>query len=82
MGLTVKLHDHFGILYDSFGITCIGVTSQPIIPEQVSQNVKRYTSTSNLLSVRKVKQRMALKKLCLKRHKIQSSFRLNGVNNC
>ena len=41
MGLTFKLHDHFGILYDSFGITCIGVTSQPIIPEQVSQNVKK-----------------------------------------
>ena len=35
------IHDHLGILYDSFGITCIGVTSQPITPEQVSQNVKK-----------------------------------------
>jgi len=46
----------------------------------VSQNVKKVYEYIKS-TVRKVKQRMALKELCLKRHKIQSSFKLNGVNS-
>ena len=34
-----RLLEHFGILYDTFGITFKASTSQPITPEQIIQNL-------------------------------------------
>ncbi|KAL9958419.1 hypothetical protein ACROYT_G035429 [Oculina patagonica] len=57
---TTDFLKHLGILYDTFGITCKGCASQPITPEQVSQNlntVHEYIKTT----VRNVKETNNLK---------------------
>ena len=80
---------HLGILYDSFSITCKGSTSQPITPEQVTQNVKKVNEYIKS-TVRNVKETNHLKEDSATNgpqgtvsKKTQDSFELllNGVNS-
>ena len=68
---TTNFLSHLGFLYDSFGITCKGSTSQTITPEEVSQNVEKVNDYIKS-TVRNVKETNHLK---------EGSFRLFRSTN-